>query len=53
MILEADTELVDVLKAILDQVCETFVARDPTEAEIQVQTVEPDLLILSGQDCRG
>lgn len=49
MILESDQELLDVLKAILDQVCETFVTRDPTEAEIQIQTVEPDLLILAGR----
>jgi len=49
MILEAEAELIDVLKAILDQTCETFVSRDPGEAEVQVQTVEPDLLILAAR----
>lgn len=48
-ILEADQQLVDVLRTILDQQCETFISKDPIEAEAQLPGVEPDILVVSAR----
>ncbi len=49
LIVESDAELLEVIRTIVDHECDTFICKDAAEGMTQIQSVEPDLLVIAGR----